>query len=86
MSIVISHKVKRMLKRLAACPECGVPATLIVTPKGMIGWSCERCLKARDEVPRAELDAALDGLAKRGVISPELAEQAKRRIAEGGEP
>lgn len=28
---------------------------------------------------------ALDGLAKRGVITPEQAEHAKRRIAEGGE-
>lgn len=32
-----------------------------------------------------ELDAALDGLAKRGAITPEQAEAAKRRIAEGGE-
>lgn len=85
MNIVITHKVRRMLKRLAVCPDCGTPATLIVTPKGMIGWSCERCLKARDEVPRAELDAALDGLKNRGVISAAEAEYAKRRIAEGGE-
>ena len=32
-----------------------------------------------------ELDAALDGLAKRGAITPEQADGAKRRISAGGE-
>lgn len=56
MNVVITHKVKRMLKRLAVCPECGAPAKLIVDPSGMIGWSCGLCLKNQEEM------AALDGL------------------------
>lgn len=87
MSVAITHKVKRMLQRLAVCPECGTPAKLIVTQK-LIAWSCERCLKARagdgeaqTPAPDSELGAALDGMANRGMISAEQAEHARRRIS-----
>jgi len=39
----------------------------------------------RCQEEEAEIEAALDGLQKRGIITPEQAEAAKRRIAEGGE-
>jgi ribosomal protein L37AE/L43A len=45
MNVVISRKIKRMLRRLAFCPQCERPATLIVDPTGIIAWSCKACVQ-----------------------------------------